>query len=412
MSNEENSGQVEELEVSNVEEGVSSEDLQALVSDTFDNNEFEATAESPEKDDDWDLSLADNINEKENQEDEKEEQPKADSEQKDKSEDAEESQEEVKDSPEGGEEPKEEVEQSPSALEVKIDGEIQELTLEQIKEEHPEVLEDLKSGISGAKASAKRFSELDAEKKSFYAEKKQIENYVAKFAETTKDGNVLGGLTYFAEFANIPPYLLKEQLIASLRPEIDKRSQMSTDQINNMRLRDENEYLSKKNESDTQKWQEEQTKQAQQAKQMELNSQINSIRETHKIDDEEWDNAYSELDKTLPPEVEVIPLKAIEEHILSNRSEKALDQRLNTLVSPVSEQVNNDFVQELRQLMVNNPGLSDEAVNTVIKDSLKMREKRELEKNLKQKNLEKPKKLVENNDNTSFKDLQDLIDWD
>jgi len=423
MSEENNSSveaveSVESSQVSPESTGESVADLKTYAASAFDEdpNEFDSNAENPEDDDNWAKEALSNLEKEEEEQNEEEDTSKDDSEQSDdptpeeKNEEA--KPEDSNDSEKEKEKPEESTEEPSTSISVKVDGEVLDLTLEQIRDEHPEVLESLKSGISGAKASAKRFSELDAEKKEFYSQKEEIEGYVSKFEKSTKDGNILGGLTYFAEFANIPPYLLKEQLIASLKPEIDKRAQMSQDQINNMRLRDENEYLTEKNESDQSKWQEEQARQAAEAAQMELQNQINSIRETHEINDSEWDAAYEALDKELPPEMDQIPLKAIEEKILSQRAELATEQRLQTLVNPVSDQVNDTFVNELRSLIQSHPQLTDQDLQTVIKDSLAQVEKKELEKQLKKKQLSKPKKLVKNDLTHSAEELRALVDWD
>lgn len=420
MSEENVSEVVETVSETPVEaSGPTTEELQQSLT-VFDKNEMPSSegTSNPEANEDWEADLDSVVKQMESKKDEKEEESlEASSEQQadtDKTE-QEEAKSEV-DSDAQEEELDAEEASSPEsesgAIEVKIDGEVQSLTLEQIREEHPEVLEDLKSGISGAKASAKRFSELDSEKKAFYAEKQQIEGYVNQFADATKDGNILGGLTYFAEFANIPPYLLKEQLIASLRPEIEKRNLMSQEEINNVRLKEENEYLTQKNESDHKKWEEEQARlKAEQAEQ-DLQNQINSIRETHKVTDEEWDQVLDELDKELPPEMETIPLQAMQERIIQKRQDEATNTRLNTLVEPVRDQVNDTFVSELRQLIVSHPELSDQDIQTVIKDSIKKASEAELQKNLEKKSLEQPKRVIPNDSNRSFKDLQNIIEWD
>lgn len=433
---EENSSQVESTEISApvevvspdvVEQGGSSiEELREAAgvtgasADT--SNEFEAKSTGPEHDSDWDLQVKETLDAiAKGSEDNEEEASEADSEQSDESSDEPKEEESSEDSEESGEKDEESNKQDSSEeestkdstkIEVKTKDGVLELTLDQIQSEHPEILQRLKNEISGEKEIARRFSDFDKEKKEFESERSEIEGYVAKFAESTKDGNILGGLTYFAEFANIPPYLLKEQLIASLRPEYEKRSTMSQDEINNVRLREENEFLVKKNESDHQARIEEQAKEAQLKADQDLQNQINSIRETHEITDNEWEEAYSALDKELPPEVEQIPLKAIQDKIMSNRTEAVTEQRLQTLVKPVSDKVNDKFVSELRMLIKSHPELTDESLNKVIADSLKINQKRELEETLKNKSLEHNKKNVKNDAGYSIEELKNFVDWD
>lgn len=392
------------------------EELQDLVSafdDDGDTNEYKSSGNNPESDDDWGNELS-QIQEKIASEADNtpKEASEADSEQSDDASDEEPEAEAKPDDSEVKDEPEAEVSDKSGLIEVKTKDGVLELTLEQIQSEHPEVLQRLKNEVSGEKEIARRFSEFDQEKQAFMAEKTAIEGYVNEFAKATQDGNILGGLTYFAEFANIPPYLLKEQLIASLRPEIDKRSMMSQEEINNGRLKEENEYLVQKNESDQQKWQAEQTRAAQEKAEQDFQNQVNSIRETHNVTDEEWEAARAHLDETLPSDVETIPLSAMQERILEVRNVAATETRVSNLVDPVRDQVNEAFIAELKSLTQSHPELTDQDLQTVIKDSLRIKSEKELKKNLEQKSLEKPKKVIKNDSDRSFEDLTDLIDWD
>ena len=417
MSEENN----QEAEVTNdapVQAEASAEDLQNLVS-VFDDDEgtqeYKSTGSNPESDDDWgdDLNgIQEKItSEQTNEDDTTEEAPEADNKQQASTEEEGETEADVEASGAEDDE-KSEPTDKPGTIEVKTQDGILELTLEQIRDEHPEILQRLKNEVSGEKEIARRFSEFDKEKTSFLAEKEEIEGYIGHFAEATKDGNVLGGLTYFAEFANIPPYLLKEQLIAALRPELDKRSMMSQDEINNSRLKEENEYLIQKNESDTQKWQQEQARAAEEQAAQNFRNQVNSIRETHKVTDEEWETARDQLDEELPSDVATIPLSAMQDRILELREQAATETLVNSLVEPVRDQVNDAFVDKLKTMVKNNPDLTKEDLQIVVKDSLKIRADKELKQNLEKKSLEKPKKVIPQDSDRSFESLSDLVEWD
>lgn len=407
--------------------GESSEELQGLVTSFEDSNSLRSSGSNPElSSDSWDEDISEVVSaikesdKKEEAEvqgqsaEEPKEYSKGDSEESE-NKDREEGEESLSKSAKEKESLKDsskENSENPSKLVVKTkEGEI-EVSLEEIKKDYPEVLENLKSGISGSREIAKRFSELDVQKKAFQSEKTEIEGYINTFQESVKDGNILGGLTYFAEFANIPAYLLKEQLIASLRPEIEKRSHLSEDQINNMRLLEENRYLMEKNESDQRMRAEEQAQASREAKERELQAQINSIRETHKISEEEWEEAFKALDSELPPEQAEIPISAVKERVLGVRSEVQAQHRAEVLTAPHKDKVNDAFLGELKTLIKSRPDLTNEAISQVIRDSLKLQAERELEETLKKKSLENPKKVIKDDSSRSFKDLESLVEWD
>lgn len=389
------------------------EDLHLMAASAFDADGVSSGGESPEHDSDWETEALKKIEEARAGDEVVEEEKEAP---KDEETDPETDKQQPNDSseqaPKEGESKDSEEQPPENTIKVKTKEGLIDVTLDELREQHPEILQRIKNDISGEREIAKRFSELDVEKKAFNSEKEEIESYINKFAETTREGNILGGLTYFAEFAKIPPYLLKEQLMASLKPEYDKRAAMTQDEINNVRLREENEYLVKKNESDQKAREAEQTQLAAEYAAQELQDHINSIRETHQITDEEWEQAYDLVDKELPPEVEEIPLTAIEDRVLNLRQENLNTQRLESLVKPIEDKVNARFVSELKELIQNNPQLTDQDLQIVVDDSLKLHREKELKDNLEKKKLSQPKRVVANNQSYSLKQLQDLVEWD
>jgi len=251
-------------------------------------------------------------------------------------------------------------------------------------------LQELKNAYSGGKQVEKRLGELDKEKKEFYAEKSQVEGYIAGFAEKVKDGNILGGLGYFGEFAGFPGHVLKEQLIASLMPEIQARSVMSAEELTNHKLKAENEYLAQKNESDTKRNAQRQAQEAEQAQKRELESTINGLKEAHKLTEQEWDLAFTELDSTLPKE-EVITPDMVAEKASQLRIETQTTQKVQRVIRDYENEINDEFVAELKKVALEHPTLSDGQIKQLIEDSIKLHRKQELEANLNKKAGKKTK---------------------
>lgn len=212
-------------------------------------------------------------------------------------------QEAPKEEPKSEETPKDEVKAEEAVkpsdiLEVKINGEIKELSLEQIKTEHPEVLEQLKSGVSAQKEIQRRFSEIDKSKKELEAErlkfKEDMDNvqaYLDKFSDMTKDGNPLGGLEFLGQVSGEPPYIVREKLIAQLAPEIIRRQSLTQQDLEFELTKLENSYVKEQRESETKRMAKEQAAR----QQAELQAKLDSIRQTHNIDESSWDNAVKDI---------------------------------------------------------------------------------------------------------------------
>lgn len=306
------------------------------------------------------------------------------------------SKEEEKPEPEKEEEPKEELH------EVTQNGEKLEVTLQ-----------ELKNGYSGTKEITKRLGELDKEKKEFYAEKSLVEAYIAGFAEKVKDGNILGGLGYFGEFAQLPSHLLKEQLITALLPEIEARSVMTPEELRNHKLRAENNYLAQKNESDTKLSTERQAKEAELSAKKELDSTINGLKETHNITEQEWDLAFTELDKSLPPG-DIITPEMVVDKATSVRAENQSTQKVQRVIRDYENEINDEFVAELKKVALEYPTLSDDELKTVIEDSIKLHREQQLKASLEKKAGKKqsPKSSKETQEEEDEFDLSEYIDED
>lgn len=390
---------LENTEEDSQEESV--EDLKALVEDEFD-DVSEDNFEDEDPFDDIEVPEEPEDTDKEPEEDESETQ-------KDKEDDTEEEPEEDNEDSE-----KEGIKPESPQLEVKINGEIKKLTLDEIEKDHPEVLEDLKAGVSGRKEVQRRFSELDREKKEFYSEKEQVEQYIQTFGEHVKDGNILGGLQFFAEFAGLPPYVVKEQLIASVRPEIEKRFNMSQDEINNQRLKEENEYLAQKNESDQKRWEREQAELQQQQKHAELQAQIQSIRETHNITEEEWDTALDELDKVIPQD-QPITKEMVRDHIVEQKQSAEVSSKIDAAISSHKEKLEElgteGLSEELEKIIKAYPDLTNEELSEVVKQAIKIREEEILKQKLASKTSKQPKPIQKDEDE-ELKKLRESLDED
>jgi hypothetical protein len=269
---------------------------------------------------------------------------------------------------------------------VKIDGEEQFVSLE-----------DLGNDFSGQKAIAKRFSEYDRKEKEFQAQIDEVNGYVNTFAEKMQAKDPVAAMEYLAQFAGIPPYEIKDMLVDAVRPEIERRLGLSDVELDLEKQQSKLEYDKKLTESEQQKVQ-------QQAHHMELQQKIQGVRDTHSIEQGEWDGAFEYLDSNLPPS-EDINISMVKERVLFSRAEAALNEVDSNLLSDPS------IAGYVVQIQEQYPNFDSDDLVAVVREAFKGEKADQAEQNLqeaqqtkKQKTVSQPKSKVE--------EIQPLEDWD
>jgi hypothetical protein len=227
-------------------------------------------------------------------------------------------------------------------------------------EEVDVTLQDLKNSFTGHKEVDKRFSELDKSKKSWENQVSEVNSYISNFSAKLKDGDAVGAMQYFGEFAGIAPYMIKEQLIAALRPELIRRESLSSHELQNENLVAQNKYLEEKAESDAKK-------SAEVANQQELQGTINELRETHKIDDAQWDQAFKELDETLP-EGKPISAEDVVNQVLGLRRDDTVSELLGTFDSKLSS--DKEWISTFSNIMKESPALDADDIKELMQETM------------------------------------------
>ena len=276
----------------------------------------------------------------------------------------------------------------------KVDGEEVDVTLK-----------DLLENYSGKVPWDKRFNELNVSKKEYeqakkeYTEEKEyINNYIGEFAQKMQEGKAVEALGFLAEFAGMKPYEFKQKLVDSIAPEIDRKRQLTPDQIQNEQLQEQNKYLEQKRESEKQILENKQAT-------MELEQQIKSLQETYGIDDEAFDSAYDELLETdlkdkLNPELIV---NYVRHKNAFTKAESVLSEVQPSLTS-------NKYVMDaVENIIFENPKLTDGEITEIVQ-SIYGQEKKKASKAVSKKiqgnSKEQSKRTpVEYEDAVDFDDL-------
>ena len=302
------------------------------------------------------------------------------------------------DSEESVEEEVEEVDPSESLQALNEKLESGELEI-QLDEETSVTLKELKNNFVTSKEIARKFSEIDVEKKAVEKDVQEIEGYINEFASKLKDGDSVGAMQFFGEFAGVPPYMIKEQLIAALRPEVIRREQMNATDIQNEYLQQQNEYLTQQRESENERRVAEQS-------QAELQNSINSIRETHNIDENTWDEAVSFVRENLEEGMELTP-ELVSNFIVSERNYSQAESVVENFEGQLEDK--GQWIEDLAEVKEKYPHFTDEDLQEVLNSAYETYSKNKTEQKLAKKVAEKsaPKKQ-QTKTKTQVKEVEDL----
>ena len=209
-----------------------------------------------------------------------------------------------------------------------------------------------------------------------------------------KNGDAVEALGFLAEFAGMKPFEFKQQLIQSLTPEVDRRRQLSPDQISNEKLQEENKYLERQSETERKQTELQQTRR-------ELENRIVNLQQTHGINDEDFDQAYEELADTnlkdnLSPELVVDYLR-----------HKAAFTKADEIIGKVQPSLSsNEFVVEaVEKIIFDNPDFSNEDIQEIVADIYGKEKKsasKAVSKKIQSKSEEQPKRTSEDYEITSI----------
>jgi hypothetical protein len=278
-----------------------------------------------------------------------------------------------------------------ATISVKVDGELQEISIK-----------DFKNGISGEKAIAQRFTEFDSKEKEFNRQMEGVNDYINDLGQTMQNVSMMEGVAKIADLAGIPDYQVREALIKELLPEIERRYSMDENELQLEYKSQENEYLKNKTESDNQSYKAEQA-------QRELQAEVDSIRETHNINDEEWNGAISALDKQLP-QGEIITPKLAAEFVNYNRAESRAETLMNNF--DPSYLSNEETMEAFIEVISDSPELSDEDFNDILKQTLGDAKKENAEAQVDKKVEAKAGVKKTQKVQVTEAEMEDILDWD
>ena len=274
----------------------------------------------------------------------------------------------------------------------KVDGEEVDVTLQ-----------DLLNNYSGKTSYDRKFQEfseskkeLEAERNNYQAELESINEYIGNFAQKIQQDDAMGALEYFAEFSGMKPYEFRNELVRQLAPEVERRSLLSYEEIENENLRQQNEYLLRQQESA------EANRTSEQAKQ-ELGNKIRQMQEAHGISDEDFEKSYYELVES-NYEGDVTP-DVVAEYYVHTQAYSRAESVLETIDTNLRNQ--QQIVENFQRVIVNNPDFDDNDLKEIAEEvygDFKKKASKSVSKKLPK--AEKPRtKSTQKEDYVSFEDF-------
>lgn len=267
-------------------------------------------------------------------------------------------------------------------VEFKADGEVRNLSLEDIQKTYPEVLDRLKEDLSGQVSWSKKFKELDTERKSFYnerqdflSEKRSIEEYIEQSRAKLENGNIEDSVKVLAELGGLPFHQYRAQILQWALPQLVAQQEMTPEQLRIQELEAERAYEREQEESRSRRAEAEQS-------QKELVNRINEAREAHKITDEEWDKAL----------VQASSQKDLNELGVDDVVSLALSTRIDTRVSEVVSEIEEfpkESVDTLKGIVAQNPDFDKETIKQIITQALEVAKSQEESKSVEKEVAEK-----------------------
>lgn len=164
-----------------------------------------------------------------------------------------------------------------AALPVKING----------KTEHIQV-KDLLSNYSGKVVWEEKFRTLDLERKTFHNERDGLQSGINKLHELAISGNPRAAIEYLAEAMGADPIKVWGDLKKEVATVIKQYSDLTPEQVQALELKEENEYLRRKDESAR-------AATIRQQEFVETETTVRAIQETLGIDKKQFVELYDEL---------------------------------------------------------------------------------------------------------------------
>ena len=202
-----------------------------------------------------------------------------------------------------------------------------------------------------------KWTEVDRTHKQNQKDIEEINSYVNTFSEKMKGGSALDAMNYLGSFSGMGPHQIKASLIKSLMPEIERMGLLSQSEIDLEYQKEENAFMKEMNERNS-------VMSEQKQAQENFNKLISDTKAEHSIEDGEWNDAISYLDKHLDPDEPITP-ELVTDYVQYNRASTQAETLLNL---DGENLINDDNVDVMTKIILDNPSFTQEDLEEVVKE--------------------------------------------
>ena len=267
-------------------------------------------------------------------------------------------------------------------------------------------LQELLNNYSGKVSYEQKFQELADNRKAFeedYAEYEAGYNHLMEYGDQIdqhiENNNYLAALEVFAEASGVEPFEFKRDLLASLAPEIERRSLLSPEEIRAEELEAQNEYLSRQAE-----YQQEQMHQDEEIQS--IANEIRDIQEQYGIEDEDFREAYEVLKDQEGFEDVEITAPMVGEFYMELMAYEAANDVLENVNPALAG--NDEVLDNLQQIIVDNPDFTEQDIVDIVT---------EVYGGIQQKASKSVSQKISNSvpssiEKPSSREYEDYVDWE
>lgn len=239
-------------------------------------------------------------------------------------------------------------------IDVKVNGEIQQVKLS-----------ELKNNFSGKVGWDKKFTELDKKHKADIAkvkeEKEELYKPLQKFEKLVAEGKAGDAILHLVDFVGQDSYTFRKSLLAAMEPIIKARLEMSPEQLEASDYRLEVEHLRQKEKSALERSKREQA-------QRELSQRAAKLQETYSISDDDFKNHAQKLKELLIRDGKFSQESYNPESVADFYLATKASNKFFNVIDKIDPSLGSDekLVQEAIRLLIEVPSMTDEELKEII----------------------------------------------
>ncbi len=271
-------------------------------------------------------------------------------------------------------------------LPVKIDGEMQNVSLQ-----------DLVNNYSGVTNHTQKLQELDVERQEFQTEKENLGSHINEVVRLSMDeeGNPMDGLNYLLDRLGVNTYDFNKRVLGHYADQVRELDSMTDDQRDNYFKDQKIQYLEQVQQSKDTNYEREQTERN-------FHSEVSNLREANGVSEDQYQAAEGNLREL---GVEQLTPEAIVEHAVTMPVIETAEEILRDFDSELLD--DSDLVSEIVK-MIRDDEFTAEEVKGILEESFQAPKKKTIQRLNKKAPRQATKIATENHQEDHFETFEDF----